>query len=250
MRRNSIGTVILLTLGVMITALLPCRGQSDAELPSDAVVEPSQTIPIMYITTADGNPITSKKEYKRATFYIADPAGKVSLGTATEPLGMNIRGRGHSSWKGDKKPYKLKLDDKLSLMGMSKNKHWALLKFWPPTMAGMKLGELMGMAWTPSTKPIEVVLNGDYIGLYLLTETIRIGKNRVNIYEQPDNNEDAATIPGGWLVEVDNYKEQNQISFRENDSWIINITYHSPKVLSTAQRDWLTDEFKLSLIHI
>ena len=84
---------------------------------------------------------------------------------------MNIRGRGHSSWKGDKKPYKIKLDEKLSLMGMPKNKHWALLKFWPPTMAGMKLGELMGMAWTPSTKPIEVVLNGDYIGLYLLTET-------------------------------------------------------------------------------
>ena len=168
----------------------------------------------MYITTADGKPIITKKEYKRATFYIADPTGKVNLGTAAEPLGMNIRGRGHSSWKGDKKPYKLKLDEKLSLMGMPKNKHWALLKFWPPTMAGMKLGELMGMAWTPSTKPIEVVLNGDYVGLYLLTETIRIGKNRVNIYEQPDNNEDAATIPGGWLVEVDNYKEQNQISFK------------------------------------
>ena len=119
MRRNSISTVILLTLGVMLTVLLPCRGQSDAELPSDAVVEPSQTIPIMYISTADGKPITTKKEYKRATFYITDPAGKVSLGTAAEPLGMNIRGRGHSSWKGDKKPYKLKLDEKLSLMGLS-----------------------------------------------------------------------------------------------------------------------------------
>ena len=160
MRHDSIGRVILLTLGVMLTALLPCRGQEDAELPSDATVRPSQTIPIMYITTADGKPIITKKEYKRATFYITDPAGKVNLGTAAEPLGMNIRGRGHSSWKGDKKPYKLKLDEKLSLMGMPKNKHWALLKFWPPTMAGMKLGELMGMAWTPSTKPIEVVLNG------------------------------------------------------------------------------------------
>ena len=114
MRRNSISTVILLMLGVMLTALLPCRGQSGTGLPSDATVEPSQTIPIMYITTADGNPITSKEEYKRATFYIADPAGKVSLGTAAEPLSMNIRGRGHSSWKGDKKPYKLKLDEKLS----------------------------------------------------------------------------------------------------------------------------------------
>ena len=44
-------------------------------------------------------------------------------------------------------------------------------------MAGFKLGNLIGMDWTPSCKPIEVVLNGDYIGLYLLTETIRIGKD-------------------------------------------------------------------------
>ena len=43
---------------------------------------------------------------------------------------------------------------------------------------------------------------------------------------------------------MDNYKEQNQISFRENDRWIINFTYHSPKVLSTAQKNWLTAEFK------
>ena len=75
MRRNSIGTVILLTLGVMLTALLPCRGQRDAELPSDATVEPSQTIPIMYITTADGKPIITKKEYKRATFTSPTPQG-------------------------------------------------------------------------------------------------------------------------------------------------------------------------------
>lgn len=56
MKHDSIGRVILLTLGVMLTALLPCRGQSEAELPSDATVQPSQTIPIIYITTADGTP--------------------------------------------------------------------------------------------------------------------------------------------------------------------------------------------------
>ena len=244
MKCNSIGSILFLTLGVMLSALLPCSGQRNAELPADATVEPSRTIPIMYISTADGKPVVSKEEYKRATFYITDPAEEVSLGTATAPLEMNIRGRGHSSWKADKKPYRLKLDEKLSLLGMPKSKHWALLKFWAPTMAGMKLGELIGMAWTPSTRPIEVVLNGEYIGLYLLTETIRIAKSRVNIYEQPDLNEEAATIPGGWLVEVDNYREDNQIRFRENDRWIINITHHSPKRLSTAQKEWLTAEFK------
>ena len=78
MRRNSIGTVILLTLSVMLTALLPCRGQGDAELPSDAVVEPSQTIPIMYITTADGKPIITKKEYKRCLLYTSPSPRDIS----------------------------------------------------------------------------------------------------------------------------------------------------------------------------
>ena len=127
---------------------------------------------------------------------------------------------------------------------MNKNKHWALLRFYEPTVAGMQLGNIMGMDWTPSTRPVEVVLNGDYLGLYLLTETNRIDKNRLNIYEQPNWNEDENTIPYGWLVEVDNYYETNQIRIRENDSWNLRLTYHSPDSLSTAQRQWLVEEFQ------
>lgn len=107
MRRNSISTVML-TLGVMLTTLLPCRGQSEAGYPptlrcSRHRLSLSCISPRFHVV----KPIITKKEYKRATFYITDPAGKVNLGTAAEPLKMNIRGRGHSSWKGDKKPYKL-----------------------------------------------------------------------------------------------------------------------------------------------
>lgn len=231
---------------LIIVILIPVSSlsQDGVDANFNMVSEPSNTIPVMYINTDHGKAITSKTEYVSATFYIADPAGQASIGSLEAPQTMQIRGRGHSSWRGDKKPYKIKLDNKLPLLGMPKNKHWALLKFNPPTMAGFKLGNLIGMDWTPSCKPIEVVLNGDYIGLYLLTETIRIGKDRVNIYEQPDRNVDASTIPGGWLVEVDNYFESNQIMFRENPQWNINITYHSPEVLSEAQKNWLTDEFK------
>ena len=46
-------------------------------------------------------------------------------------------------------------------MGMPKNKHWALLKPTENTVAGLQLGKLMEMAWTPSFRPVEVVLNGD-----------------------------------------------------------------------------------------
>lgn len=59
---------------------------------------------------------------------------------------------------------------------------------------------------------MEVVLNGEYIGLYFLTETIRIDKDRVDIYEQNDGETDPDLIKGGWLVEVDNYIDDCQIT--------------------------------------
>lgn len=203
------------------------------------------TLPVLHIETQNHQPITSKTVYIPGTYFIVDHQNPdMNVGSEECPLPLEIRGRGHSSWKGAKKPYKIKLAEKTSLLGMNQHKHWALLKFYEPTVAGMQLGEIMGMDWTPSTRPLEVILNGDYIGLYLLTETNRISKNRLNIYEQPNWNEDENTIPYGWLVEVDNYVEPNSISIRENYKWSMRITYHSPDSLSAAQESWLINEFK------
>ncbi len=202
------------------------------------------TLPVMHIETQDHAPVTSKTIYIPGTYYVIDNQDPdMNVGSAECPMDLEIRGRGHSSWKGVKKPYKIKLGEKTSLLGMPKHKHWALLKFYEPTIAGMQLGNIMGMEWTPSTHPVEVVLNGDYLGLYLLTETNRISKNRLDIYEQPNWNEDESSIPYGWLVEVDNYYEPNQISVKETPSWTLKVTYHSPDSLSTQQRNWLVGEF-------
>ena len=129
-------------------------------------------------------------------------------------------------------------------MGMPKSKHWALLKPTENTVAGLQLGKLMDMRWTPSFRPVEVVLNDDYIGLYFLTETIRIDENRLNIYEQQDRETNPDLIKGGWLVEVDNYHDECQITIPENNRWNLTLRYHSPEDLSNAQLQWLTDEFK------
>lgn len=210
-----------------------------------AEVSTSNTLPVLYITTENNIPVTSKTEYINASYWL-DPMGTEGvepLGSEGSPLPMQIRGRGHSSWKGAKKPYKIKLGKKTALMGMPKNKHWALLKPTENTVAGLQLGKLMGMLWTPSFRPIEVVLNGDYIGLYFLTETIRIDENRVNIYEQPDQETNPELIKGGWLVEVDNYHDVSQITIPECSRWNLTIRYHSPENLSNPQLQWLTNEF-------
>ena len=216
------------------------------EPPAKSAVSVSGTLPVLYIETENHTPIVSKEVYLNATYRL-DPMGAEDvepLGTESDPLPMQIRGRGHSSWKGVKKPYKIKLGKKTALMGMPKNKHWALLKPTENTVAGLQLGKLMDMSWTPDFRPIEVVLNGDYIGLYFLTETIRIDENRVNIYEQPDQETNSELIKGGWLVEVDNYHDECQITIPECSRWNLTIRYHSPENLSNPQLQWLTNEFK------
>lgn len=232
---------------ILIATFISCSDEKDGADPSNpSSVTVSGTLPVMYIETEGHRPVVSKDEYLDA-YYRLDPMGAEGvdpLGTEEEPLAMEIRGRGHSSWKGPKKPYKIKLGKKTQIMGMPANKHWALLKPSENTVAGLQLGKIMGMAWSPSFRPVEVVLNGDYIGLYFLTETIRIDENRVNIYEQKDGETSLELIKGGWLVEVDNYSDDCQITIPENSQWSLTLRYHSPEELSGAQKRWLTDEFK------
>ncbi len=236
-----------ITCLLVVLMHISCTDEIDAVNPpetSDKTI--SGTLPVLYIDTENNAPIASKEVYINATYRL-DPMemkGIEALGTETEPLPMQIRGRGHSSWKGAKKPYKLKLGKKTAIMGMPKNKHWALVKPTENTVAGLQLGKLMNMAWTPSFRPVEVVLNDDYIGLYFLTETIRIDENRVNIYEQQDKETNPDLIKGGWLVEVDNYLDEDQVTIPECSKWSLTLRYHSPEDLSDAQLLWLTDEFK------
>lgn len=210
----------------------------------------SGTLPVMFINTEDSQPITSKDEYIYAYYYIDNMGieGIDNVGAADAPQLLEIRGRGNYTWEYfDKKPYRLKLDKKTALLGMKRNKHWALianaddyLGFLRHTV-GYELSRQLGLAWTPSQQPVEVVLNGDYIGLYMLTETIRVEPDRVNVSKQADYETDNISVTGGWLVEIDNYYETEQIYTVESNGQGLFLTYKSPEHLSNEQRTYLTD---------
>lgn len=213
--------------------------------------QPSGTLPVMYIQTENNAAISSKETYINATYWIQATKDNPSqnTGSAESPQSMQIRGRGNWTWRGfEKKPYKIKLATKTPILGLDANKHFALLahaddnKGFLRNTLGFWLSEQIGLAWTPKQRPIEVVLNGDYIGLYFLTETIRVDKHRVNITEQADQTTNKDSISGGWLAEIDNYQEDPHITIQEGDGQAISITYKSPEVLSSIQRNFLTEE--------
>ena len=217
----------------------------------------SGTLPVLYIQTENKEPITSKDYYLNATYYLdaIGLEGYESIGSASAPLTMEIKGRGNYSWTGfDKKPYRIKLADKQPLLGMKKSKHFALLahaddsndrKGFMRNAVGFELSRMIGLTYTPDARPLEVVLNGDYIGLYFLTEHIRVDKDRVNIVEQEDEETDSEKITGGWLVEIDNYDDDPHITIKEGGKTTMWITYKTPEVLSPQQEQYLTEQMKL-----
>lgn len=217
----------------------------------------SGTLPVLYIQTENKAPITSKDYYLNATYYLdaIGLEGYESIGSASAPLTMEIKGRGNYSWTGfDKKPYRIKLADKQPLLGMKKSKHFALLahaddsndrKGFMRNAVGFELSRMIGLTYTPDARPLEVVLNGDYIGLYFLTEHIRVDKDRVNIVEQEDEETDNEKITGGWLVEIDNYDDDPHITIKEGGKTTMWITYKTPEVLSPQQEQYLTEQMKL-----
>ena len=162
-------------------------------------------LPAMYITTQDQAPITSKEEYIRgAITLISNEKGEEPLTGAP----MEIRGRGNTTWNMEKKPYRLKFNDKTELLGMPADKSWVLLanysdKTLMRNHLAFEFSRQFGLEYTPQSRFVEVYLNGQYYGNYQLTEQIQVDEHRLNIDELDEGDVEEDKISGGYLLEVD-----------------------------------------------
>lgn len=254
----------ILYLGAIISLLIISfedlraeSGINDKEDNQNIPFTPSRTLPVLYITLDSHSVDEIVKEEYFDGFYWFDNMGKStceSIGSEESPLPLKIKGRGNASFISyDKKPYRIKLDKKASLAGLDKNKHFCLMSDTEGVGCrnlrdplGFKLGEMLGMAWTSACVPIELVVNGEYRGLYFIEEKIRIDSNRVDIVEQDDLSTEDVT--GGWLCELDNYWEEEDFQYvmkEHGTDNTIRITVHSPEVLSEEQTDYITTELDL-----
>lgn len=155
-------------------------------------------IPHIYIDTPNKNDAIQKEEYiEDATITIEANGWGEDYNGVTK-----IKGRGNSTWGMPKKPYRLKLDKKASLFKLNEEKDWVLLaNYIDPTLMlnaiAFKIGQLLEIPYTNHAVPVDLTLNGEYMGNYLLTEQVEISSSRVDIDE---NN--------GVLLELDtNYDE-------------------------------------------
>ena len=174
-------------LGVVMKLLISCQPM-EIEPPDDSLG--NSDIPVTYdvfemvIQVENNAPIVSKE----STDYLNCSVTVDGKGILDDYQGTaRIRGRGNSSWFWyDKKPYRIKLDESSGILGMKKNRDWVLLSnYRDPTdlmnTFGFEVADWLGLPFTNHTRYVEVTLNGDYIGLYQLTEQVEQGGNRVDI---------------------------------------------------------------------
>lgn len=190
------------------------------------------TIPVMYFDIDESEGTISSMNSD--TSHDTECYGKVKIevpdgyeceygneGVKTETYDLDyIRGRGNSTWWADKKPYKLKFDKKQNLFNMGKNKHWVLLAdYYDPSHIRNKFtywaGKNLDMDYTPECVYVDVVMNGEYYGSYLLSEQIRLDKNRVDLDNLEEETEplEEPVITGGYLLGLEPYGDETDLSF-------------------------------------
>lgn len=159
--------------------------------------------PIVAIATDGGKPVVSRDEWIGGQMKI-DPqeSDYEALSCAIE-----IKGRGHNSWRVDKKPYAIKLTEKSPVMGMPKQKRWVLLdnasdRTLLRNRVAYEIGRRIELDWTPDNRFMEVILNRTYLGSYLLCEQIRIDENRVNITEMEAGDNEGEELTEGVFARI------------------------------------------------
>ena len=148
----------------------------------------------------------------------------------TSPATLEIKGRGHTSWqnaKNGKYPYQIKLEKKAEILGMDKSKKWILIKddadIYRNAFA-FDMAKFMGLSYTPDYEFIDLYINGEYKGVYIICEKIEVDSGRVDI---PDIDKDPSDMTGGYLLEIDNGADELQFDSQKN-----NITVKSPEKLA------------------
>lgn len=150
--------------------------------------------------------------------------------------GITIKVRGNTTARFDKKPYKIKLQKKADLLLRGDEERYAdkdwllILDESLSAKTAFKLNELAGMAWTPAYTYVNLILNGEYLGLYMLCEAVERNKScRVNVDKT------------GYLFEYDAYWWNEKVyveSTREGIPMHYTFKYPDADDITEEQLNW------------
>ena len=178
-------------------------------------------LPIVIIVTDNGATIPDEPKIFGTMKIIQRPNGDRNfVSDANNEDFINYSGtigietRGSSSQTLDKKPYGFETmtedrsdTDNVKLLGMPKENDWILNSFaFDDSMMrdyiSYEMARKMGQ-YAVNLQYCEVIINGDYKGLYALSEKIKIDSDRVNIVKLANTDNENPEVTGGYLIQTD-----------------------------------------------
>ena len=184
------------------------------------------TVPRIDIDIDGGYFVTSKDYYLNANFRISGNGIYENFEDSVQ-----IKGRGNSSWGHSKKPYRLKFEEKVKPFGLTKGKSWVLLAnaqsgSLMANAIAMKIGQMAGAKYPNHIIPVELYMNGSYMGSYMFTEKVGMANNSVDIDEED-----------GYVVELDTYGSNDEPIYRTGN-------YNLPvKVAEPDLDEYINEEY-------
>ena len=210
----------------------------------------SSNLPIIIITTDNGASIPDEPKIGATMkiLYINDTTTNY-LSNQNDSAYLNYNGRigielrGSTSQGHSKKPYGFETrmadnitNNNVSLVGLPAENDWVLNPMNDePSYVRDNLSYILAAQlghYAPRPKYCEVIVNGDYRGLYFLTEKIKIDAHRVNLVEMDSADNAAPDVTGGYIIKADKLTggdvpawTTDAYGYWEEVSYI----YHAPK---------------------
>ncbi len=150
---------------------------------------------------------------------------------------ISIEQRGESSIGFKKKSYSIELqyedgsNNNVSILGLPEENDFVLYgpysdKTLMKNVLSYELFRRTGR-WAPRTRYIEIILNGEYRGVYVLTEKLKRDKNRVDIDKLNEKDVTPQEISGGYILRHD-----KKIKLSSEEYWT------SPVIQPYHERMW------------
>ena len=208
-------------------------------------------LPTLSFHTVDNvDPYDKVHEIVSYITIIYDNETKIQEETGT------TRYRGNGSLTNAKKPYRIKLDSQKRMFKNSdmrspaKAKKWTLInnhddKTLMRNLVAFEIARRMGYDYVPWSKPVDVIVNGEYKGCYQLSDQITVDKNRVDITEMTPEDTEGEALTGGYLLELDGYASQETSWFTSAAGNPITIKSPDDDEITTEQAQYIRREFNL-----
>ena len=192
-------------------------------------------LPAVVLTTQTGRDVESKTEYIDGTLALIG-AGEQDIETSV----IELRGRGNYTWTAhEKKAYKVKFPAKTAPLSLGqKNKTWVLLanvcdqSLLRNHVALQIAREFSHITYEPNSTSVDLYLNGEYRGVYLLAEEITESHLALDDSRVEDR------LDTGYLVELSSYATDVAFTLADR-KYEIKSDLSSDRSVAAAQKNYI-----------